>query len=71
MPYIVEGHYKTIGGDAYGEAEKPERFRCGTARRDHRDTAGQRQIMADPVLQLAEGACRKVETRLRSAPLPL
>lgn len=32
MPYIVEGYFKTIGGDAYGEAEKPERFPCGAAR---------------------------------------
>ena len=28
MPYIVEGYFKKIGGDAYGEAEKPERFHC-------------------------------------------
>lgn len=64
MPYIVEGYLKTIGSDAYGEAEKPERFHCCAARRDHRDTAGQRQIMAAPVLQLAERTCRKVEARL-------
>lgn len=64
MPYIVEGYFTTIGGDASGEAEKAERFHCGAARRGHRDTAGQRQIMADSVLQLAEGACRKVEARL-------
>ncbi len=32
MPYTVEGYYKTIGGDAYGEAEKPEGFYCGAAR---------------------------------------
>ena len=32
MLYIVEGYFKTIGGDAYGEAEKPERFHCGAAR---------------------------------------
>lgn len=32
MPYIVEGYFKTIGGDAYGDAEKPERFHCGAAR---------------------------------------
>ena len=32
MPYIVEGYLKTIGGDAYGEAEKPERIHCGAAR---------------------------------------
>ena len=71
MPYIVGGYFKTIGGDAYGEAEKPERLPCSVARWDHRDTAGQRQIMVDPVLQHAEGACRKVEARIRSAPLPL
>lgn len=71
MPYIVEGYSKAIGGDAYGEAERSERFSCSIAWRNHRDTTGQRQIMADPVLQLAEGACRKVETRLRSAPLTL
>ena len=32
MPYIVEGYFKTIGGDAYGEAEKPECFHCSAAR---------------------------------------
>ena len=32
MPYIVEGYFKTIGGDAYGETEKPKRFHCGIAR---------------------------------------
>ncbi len=32
MPYIVEGYFKIIGGDAYGEAEKPERFHCGAVR---------------------------------------
>ena len=26
MPYIVEGYFKTIGGDAYGEAEKHDAF---------------------------------------------
>ena len=31
MPYIVESYFKTIGGDAYGNAEKPERFHCGAA----------------------------------------
>ena len=32
MLYIVEGYFKTIGGDAYGQAEKPEGFPCGAAR---------------------------------------
>ena len=32
MPYIVEGYFKTIGGDTYGKAEKPERIYCRAAR---------------------------------------
>ncbi len=32
MLYIVEGYFKTIGCDAYGEAEKPERIYCRVAR---------------------------------------
>lgn len=32
MPYIVEGYFKTIGGDAYGEVEQPEKFHCGDVR---------------------------------------
>ena len=64
MPYIVEGYFKTIGGDAFGQAERPDSFYCSAARRDHRDTAGQRQIMVDPVLQPTEGTCGKVEVCL-------